>query len=73
MEITYRGPAEYAGMASKLADQVEPEHINYYTAPSHLWTLSDGTQLHLIAYNTPKSGIKIRCWVYDHPSQNPNR
>ena len=60
--ITYQGPQEYAGIASDMAGRVLPEHKCYATAPRHLWTLADGTQLHLIAYNTPKSGIKIRCW-----------
>lgn len=62
-DITYIGPARYAGIASSVVHDVKPEHTNYQTAPSHFWEISDGTTLHIIAYNTPKSGVKVRCWI----------
>ena len=63
MEITYKGDHEYAGLVCTIVDRVLPDHQCYRTAPSHLWTLADGTRLHIVAYNTPKSGIVIRCWI----------
>jgi len=65
-EITYKGPHEYAGVICRDAlKNIKPEHRNYQTAPSNLYTFGDGVTICWRAYHTPKSGIKIMAWITD--------
>ena len=62
MEVTYQGDHKYAALAMESLKELKDSHTNYQTAPSLFYTLTNGVKLHIIAYHTPKSGVKIRCW-----------
>ena len=70
MEVIYHGDHKYAALVvKKVAEDTKEEHKCYRSAPSRFWTLGDGTELHIISYHTPKTGIKIRCWASQPPPE----
>ena len=60
--ITYVGAPRFAQIAiDEAMKDITPEHVCYMTAPCIYLTLLSGEKLHVLAYHTPKSGVKIRC------------